>query len=1379
MKRISLTLIIFIFIVLCSYSPAWAGSGSYTETFSTTAYNDAANTNANWSTAEGLAKLPKPWTPANGTWEGHDAIRGSRPFLYRYIMRLDSSGNPCILFTGYYKVTSWTENDLYFTRWNGSAWTKADKVTPGYDNLTSINFERLGDLRLDASDYPIIVWQGGNGEDQIVYFSRWNGSAWTYMDGTTGGYENISGPNGSVGNVSLKLDPSGKPCVAFYKDIIYGSGTNNEIMFTHWDGSSWRGLATTEARDNLTNDASQEYSPIFALDSNGYPNMIWQDYRDYSTGKSEIYFSKWNGTAWTTAENISHTQYECYPNDIKMDSSDRPYVIWTDNQSSGSNPQIFFTHWNGTAWKNMAGTATTEMLSQGSGWMYSLTDGLRMINNTNPCVIWGNNSSGNYDVYFRKWNGSNWTYMDGTTVGCENISNNSSYSEMPGFELDSQGYPHIIWIDNLPGNYEIYFTKWNGSAWTKADGLTAGYENISKTSAASGSIPNSGSWPPQVIPDAQGKINAVWLESNGTIEGWLYFSKYTGKYIPSAKAQSLKINSSGTVTQAQLTVTEDKPTNTSIAYSLSANGGGTWESVTPGDLYIFNTRGLDLRWKADLTTTDTASTSAVDTLALSYYTAPNPPTIGTPDVLGKTKVRWKFTDNSTDETGFRTYSTHGMHEAALTNLTSIEESDLTANISYSAYAVAYNTYGESVPSAASAWVYTLPVSPDATCDRALSTWYGPGTTYKFTNAAAWGAGSVDHYHYVWNQSPTYSFSGSEDMWNTGTKEMSPSGDGSYYMHLLSHNPAQVSGGNKDIGPYQYDGIAPSAPQSLIATPDSWTKTNNFTLNWTNPSDASGIIGAYYKLDTAPTSNTDGTYVDPVYKFLMKWGGPGGEDGKLNQVYRVAVDPSGNVYAVDYGNKRVQKFDSNGNFITKWGSSGSGDGQFGGAVGIAVDPSGQHVYVADSYNYRIQKFTSSGTFEAKWGSSGTGDGQFNTPHGVAVDPSGKVYVADTLNRRIQKFSSIGTFEAKWGSSGMGDGQFQFPSGIAADTSGNIYVADTNNCRIQKSTSDGTFLGWWGLDNKGFTGWHDPGSGRFGYYSGSAEGQFNGPRGVYVDTSGHIYVADTLNHRIQKFTAYATFEAKWGSRGSGDGQFYEPYQATVDPSGNVYVADSLNNRIQKFNLGCTQAGGITVTGDGTHDAHVWLKDNAGNLNYTNRATANLKLDTTAPTNPTTCDGWSDKNKTTGISSGGTYDYNNPYFEWSNASDTASGVAGYYVYYGTSGAADPATAGAYQDPVSYEVTSPMTPGQTYHLRIKAKDNAGNTATNTYEAFSYNKLLSESSYTTKVGSNEEWVWRTAQTGEAVPSGSAEAWQWLTWEAGSGRKVPSGEAHDWMWGEE
>jgi hypothetical protein len=94
-------------------------------------------------------------------------------------------------------------------------------------------------------------------------------------------------------------------------------------------------------------------------------------------------------------------------------------------------------------------------------------------------------------------------------------------------------------------------------------------------------------------------------------------------------------------------------------------------------------------------------------------------------------------------------------------------------------------------------------------------------------------------------------------------------------------------------------------------------------------------------------------------------------------------------------------------------------------------------------------------------------------------------------------------------------------------------------------------------------------------------------------------------------------------------------------------------------------------------------------------------------------------------------------------------------------------------------MTGGQTYHLRIKAKDNAGNTSADTLEAFSYIKFLSESSFTTKVGSNEEWMWKKAATGEAVSSGTINDWFWRTWESGSGRKVPSGEAHDWIWGEE
>ena len=73
---------------------------------------------------------------------------------------------------------------------------------------------------------------------------------------------------------------------------------------------------------------------------------------------------------------------------------------------------------------------------------------------------------------------------------------------------------------------------------------------------------------------------------------------------------------------------------------------------------------------------------------------------------------------------------------------------------------------------------------------------------------------------------------------------------------------------------------------------------------------------------------------------------------------------------------------------------------------------------------------------------------------------------------------------------------------------------------------------------------------------------------MDSSGNVYVADTDNNRIQKFSSSGVFLAKWGSSGSGDGQFNNPWGIAVDSSGNVYVADTGNNRIQKF----SSSGGL---------------------------------------------------------------------------------------------------------------------------------------------------------------------------------------------------------------
>ncbi|MGQ9609430.1 MAG: Ig-like domain-containing protein [bacterium] len=97
-------------------------------------------------------------------------------------------------------------------------------------------------------------------------------------------------------------------------------------------------------------------------------------------------------------------------------------------------------------------------------------------------------------------------------------------------------------------------------------------------------------------------------------------------------------------------------------------------------------------------------------------------------------------------------------------------------------------------------------------------------------------------------------------------------------------------------------------------------------------------------------------------------------------------------------------------------------------------------------------------------------------------------------------------------------------------------------------------------------------------GFQDGQFQNPSGVALDTSGNIYVADTKNHRIQKFSPNGVFLAKWGSKGTGNLQFSSPSSLAVDIQGNIYVSDTENHRIQKLSPDGTLLAIWGSNGDG---------------------------------------------------------------------------------------------------------------------------------------------------------------------------------------------------------
>jgi|GEM_PF-3688013 len=79
---------------------------------------------------------------------------------------------------------------------------------------------------------------------------------------------------------------------------------------------------------------------------------------------------------------------------------------------------------------------------------------------------------------------------------------------------------------------------------------------------------------------------------------------------------------------------------------------------------------------------------------------------------------------------------------------------------------------------------------------------------------------------------------------------------------------------------------------------------------------------------------------------------------------------------------------------------------------------------------------------------------------------------------------------------------------------------------------------------------------------APSQFNHPHGLIVDSDGFVYVADTNNHRIQKFDSSGKYVASWGSYGDKPGQLISPESLAVDKQHNVYVVDNINNRLQQF-------------------------------------------------------------------------------------------------------------------------------------------------------------------------------------------------------------------------
>lgn len=304
---------------------------------------------------------------------------------------------------------------------------------------------------------------------------------------------------------------------------------------------------------------------------------------------------------------------------------------------------------------------------------------------------------------------------------------------------------------------------------------------------------------------------------------------------------------------------------------------------------------------------------------------------------------------------------------------------------------------------------------------------------------------------------------------------------------------------------------------------------------------------------------------------------------------VVLDAGGNIYIADTLDNRVRCV------VEITGGCGAGPKV---PVGTIVDYAGT-----------IGKSCASPT-QACGDNGKANQALLNTPIGLAIDKNGYLYIADSLDNRIRRVGAqhvittvAGTGKVCVPAKGCGDAglatsaYLNHPLGVALDANQNIYIADTNDdaIRVVSSKIINTWAGQLGAP--GFTG--DGGK--------PNAANLDAPAGIYVGSSGNVYISDSGNQRVREVTTgekRKVINTIVGGGSAGDGgpatggkpsyaTLAEPYSIAVDANNNWYIADTANNRIRVVNR---QSSTITIAGVQIQAGDIQTVAGTGSAGYT---------------------------------------------------------------------------------------------------------------------------------------------------------------------------------------
>lgn len=265
--------------------------------------------------------------------------------------------------------------------------------------------------------------------------------------------------------------------------------------------------------------------------------------------------------------------------------------------------------------------------------------------------------------------------------------------------------------------------------------------------------------------------------------------------------------------------------------------------------------------------------------------------------------------------------------------------------------------------------------------------------------------------------------------------------------------------------------------------------------------------------------------------------------KMGASSGVAFDAQGHMWVLNRGEHPLMEFDGNGKMLRAMG-----EGMFTRGHGLRVAPDG-NIWTTDVQGHTVMKWSTKGEVVLTLGTrgqSGNWDEAAGThllfePADLAFAPNGDVFVVQGHGRgdgRVLRFTNAGKFITSWGGKGSEPGKFDQPHSILVTPQNQLLVGDRENRRVQVFDLDGKYITEW---------------------------KFKGlPCGLLVGPDKQIYLATGFSGQILRLNADGKAVAMMGQPGPGPalGDFGEAHYMAIAPNSDIYVADTINAKLHRF-------------------------------------------------------------------------------------------------------------------------------------------------------------------------------------------------------------------------